>query len=246
MHVPHFAAYLLAGVITFIIPLTGPLERRVYRSNPSSLLKLVVYGINVASLWLLAGAAVWIDGWKLLLTSPAAGTNWLWMPTVSTIVLALAAAIFAISAILPLIQSLRGMRWRKAYGAAYRRAMSDIPGFLPNTTVERAAWIPMSLTAGICEEVLCRGFLIRFLHESDFGLPVFGALIVSSFIFGVAHLYQGTKAVLGTGITGAGLGLLFLVSNNLMVSIIVHILADLQVPFILRPIRNDAGLVEDD
>lgn len=149
---------------------------------------------------------------------------------------------YIICGLLPLIQSMRGIRWRRAYAAAYRRSLSDVPGLLPNTAIERAAWIPLSLTAGICEEILCRGFLIRFLHEGVFGIPVVIALVVSSLIFGLGHAYQGLKGVMGTAVSGLGFGLLFFLTGNLIASIIVHVLVDLQVPFVLRPIPGDLAV----
>jgi membrane protease YdiL (CAAX protease family) len=65
--------------------------------------------------------------------------------------------------------------------------LSDRPGLLPNTAVERAAFVLLSLTAGVCKEVLYRGFLIRFLHESVLALPMAGALAASALIFGLGH-----------------------------------------------------------
>jgi membrane protease YdiL (CAAX protease family) len=195
----------------------------------------------------LAATAVRIEGWARLFENPAAGIAWLWAPEVSKPVLSVAVGAFAICGLLPLVQSLRGPRWRRAYAAAYRRNFKDIPGFLPNTAAERMAWIALSLTAGVCEEVLFRGFFIRFLHEGGFGLPLIAALGASSLIFGLAHIYQGLKGVVGTTVAGFALGLLFLLSGSLTACIVLHVLLDLQAPFILHPIPEDAaGTAEAD
>ena len=61
----------------------------------------------------------------------------------------------------------------------------------------------MALTAGICEEFIFRGFVIAALFGA--GLSSWAAVIASSLMFGVAHLYQGKGGSVGTGI----LGLLF-------------------------------------
>jgi membrane protease YdiL (CAAX protease family) len=245
MHNFSLAADILAGVLALGIPLTGPFERRIYRSNPKTPLKLLTYGVNIVVLWTLAVAAVWMDGWGRLFENPAAGVGWLWSPTVSTIVLGVAVCGYMIAGLLPLIQSLRGLRWRRAYAAAFRRSTSDVPGLFPNTTLEYLAWIPLSLTAGVCEEVLFRGFLIRFLHESGFGLPLAAALVVSSLMFGLGHLYQGFKSVLGTTVAGFGLGLLFMLSGSLIASIVFHVLLDLQIPYVLRPIPEDDAIAAE-
>jgi len=243
MQSPAVAADILAGVLALAIPLTGLFERQVYRSNPDTRLKLLAYGINIIVLWALAIAAVWIGELGRLFESPAMGAGWLWGPAILGPVLSVVVGVYMILGLLPLIQSLRGLRWRRAYAAAIRRSASDIPGFLPNTAIERAAFVLVSLTAGVCEEVLFRGFLIRFLHEGGFALPLVGALALSSLAFGLGHLYQGPKGVLRTMIAGFAFGLLFLLSGSLILGIVLHVLVDLQVAYVLRPIPEDETTV---
>lgn len=47
-------------------------------------------------------------------------------------------------------------------------------------------------------------------------------------MFGVAHLGQGSKGMLVTGMTGAALGALYLITGSLLAPIILHILIDLR------------------
>lgn len=241
MHTSNLAIMIFVGLIVFGIPLTGPFERRIYRSDPATSLKFLAYGINLVVLWTLTAVAVRIDGLERLFARPAAGEAWLWAPSISSLALGLAAGAYVIVGFLPLIQSLRGMRWRLAYEAAIRRNFLDIPGLLPNTPTERAAWIALSFTAGICEEGLYRGFLIRFLHEGGVDMPLFAALVASSLIFGLAHVYQGARGVLATTIGGFALGLAFLLSGSLTLSIVLHVFMDLQLAYIVRPTLKPRG-----
>jgi membrane protease YdiL (CAAX protease family) len=229
------SAYILALVIALVVPLTGPLERRLYRAGSKTRLKFFAYGGTMILLWTLTLAAVRIEGVERLFDCPASGQDWLWAPAISSILLVIVAAAYAVAGLLPLIQSLRGERWRQAYEAAIRRSFSEIPGLLPNNAAEQAVWILVCVTAGICEEILYRGFLIRFLHESGFGLPLFAALMASSLIFGLAHVYQGAKGIVGTAIGGLAFGCLFLLSGSLIGCIALHVLLDLQMLFIIRP-----------
>lgn len=57
------------------------------------------------------------------------------------------------------------------------------------------------ITAGICEEVVYRGFLMQYFHTLPFHLSLAWAMVASSVIFGIAHLYQG---VAGGGAVGGG------------------------------------------
>ena len=75
---------------------------------------------------------------------------------------------------------------------------------LPRGGAEVAGWIALSLTAGLCEEVLFRGYLQKqfaaFTNNAAVGI------LCSAVLFGVAHVYQGlTKAVL-ISVEGALLG----------------------------------------
>jgi membrane protease YdiL (CAAX protease family) len=241
MNGSRLAADLLAVAIAVAIPLTGPLERRAYRANPETPLKLLVYGANFVLLWALTAAAVWIEGWGPLLQSPSAGVAWLWSPAISSPALCAVSGAYIVVALLPFVQSLRGLRWRRAYAGAYRRGFAEIPGLLPNTAVERTAWVFLSLTAGTCEEVLLRGFLIRFLHEGGLGMSLAVALVVSAMIFGLAHVYQGFKGVAGTALGGLVFGLIFLLSGSLIPGIVLHVLVDLQVAYVLRPVPDDVA-----
>jgi membrane protease YdiL (CAAX protease family) len=142
---------------------------------------------------------------------------------------------FFLLALMPLIQSLRGPRRRRAYAKAIRRHFEGLPGFLPDTAVERFGFALLSLTAGVCEEALFRGFLIRYLHEGPLALPLLPALAAASLAFGLGHLYQGGRAVLSTGLAGAAFGLVFLLSGSLIPGIVLHALIDLQAVYVLRP-----------
>ena len=245
MHASDFAADILMGLLALGLPLTGPIERRVYRSNPGTTLKLLTYGTTIALLWALAVAAVLVVGWAPLFDSPAVGTGWLWAPKIAKPALGLGVAAYMVVSLLPLIQSLRGRRLRRAYAAAYRRAFADIAGMLPNTAIERLGWVLLSLTAGLCEELLFRGFMIRFLNGLGLGLPLAAALVASSLIFGLAHAYQGPKGVIGATVGGLVFGLLFLLSGSLIPGMILHALVDLQVAYVLRPAVENAALTAE-
>lgn len=79
----------------------------------------------------------------------------------------------------------------RAKAAKAAKAASKLAFLLPSTKHERRwGWI-VCLTAGICEEVVYRGFLLHYLHFLPFHVSLTRALVVSSVIFGIGHLYQG-------------------------------------------------------
>jgi len=52
-------------------------------------------------------------------------------------------------------------------------------------------------------------------------------LLISSILFGFAHLYQGRKGVVGTSIIGLVFGLIFLASRSLFPGHFLHTAMDL-------------------
>ncbi|HEX2729856.1 MAG TPA: CPBP family intramembrane glutamic endopeptidase [Rubrobacteraceae bacterium] len=94
--------------------------------------------------------------------------------------------------------------------------MKPFPTLLPSTREERWVFAALSVTAGICEEILFRGFLLFYLQDFFLGLPLAAAVTVSSIVFGMAHLYQGGKGVLGTGVFVLGMALLYVWSGSLL------------------------------
>ncbi|HLI55625.1 MAG TPA: CPBP family intramembrane glutamic endopeptidase [Actinomycetota bacterium] len=96
---------------------------------------------------------------------------------------------------------------------------------VPETSAERRLAGAVTVTAGISEELLCRGLLIA-TGVGVFRLPVLVAAALAVLLFGLAHLYQGATGVLGTAIVGAVLTALYLASGSLLLPILVHIALD--------------------
>jgi membrane protease YdiL (CAAX protease family) len=96
---------------------------------------------------------------------------------------------------------------------------------LPDTTSERIAFIGLSLSAGICEEVVFRGFLLAAL------MPVLGntlaALLVSSFLFGVLHAYQNIFGVLRATLLGSALALPYALAGSIYPAMVAHTVIDI-------------------
>jgi uncharacterized protein len=95
----------------------------------------------------------------------------------------------------------------------------------------------LSLMAGIGEEVLFRGVIQAGLAER---LPTWLALGIAALLFGVAHWLTMTYAVLAA-LIGAYLGMLFLVTDNLLVPAVTHALYDVAALSILVRLKPEAA-----
>ena len=103
------------------------------------------------------------------------------------------------------------------------KALRELQWLLPHTQGELEAFMRVSATAGICEEILYRGFLAWFLAQ---WMPFWVAMMVSGVVFGLAHAYQGKSGVLKTGLIGIAFGGLTLLAQSLVPAILLHIAVD--------------------
>jgi uncharacterized protein len=85
---------------------------------------------------------------------------------------------------------------------------------LPQSRLELIPFSALAVTAGVCEEFLYRGFAMAVFLR--WGLPLGTAVVGSSLLFGLAHLYQGRGGFASTTI----LGLLFGAARAVLVSLV--------------------------
>ena len=86
----------------------------------------------------------------------------------------------------------------------------------------------VSISAGVCEEIVFRGFLVTYIVVLLDGSPYAGAVAVigSALIFAVLHAYQGWVATVKIGLLTVLFGMIFLMTSSLIPVIIVHFLID--------------------
>jgi membrane protease YdiL (CAAX protease family) len=216
---------VFAGVIAVVYPLwdhfvSWPRMLKTIRSGvPDARVK--VYRETIALEWLGAAviAALWLRGHR--------AWSALWLVAPSGWRLALGVALFALlawlmgkqmAAVPGKIAALTPERLQKA--RAKYEALSPI---VPHTPKERAWFWSTSLTAGFCEELVYRGFLVWALRPQ---LGLFGAAAASAICFGFAHAYQGPRLAIGTAVTGALFGALAIATGSIVPGMFIHALVD--------------------
>ena len=112
--------------------------------------------------------------------------------------------------------------WVRWSGAGQARSISPL---LPNGMTEGALWVLLSISAGISEEIVFRGYLQRQLTAFTGRASL--ALILQAAVFGIAHGYQGVHACLSIAIYGAMFTLLALWRKSLRPGIIAHAWTDI-------------------
>jgi hypothetical protein len=133
-------------------------------------------------------------------------------------------------------------------GAGLRRALAvqlrPVAALLPRSAAERRMFALLALTAGVCEEVLYRGFGLAALRWAAPGLGHPALIAITAAAFGLAHLYQGPPGVVMTGLVGAYLARIAIATGSLVPVMVLHALLDLRIlglPLDAVPVPGPTG-----
>lgn len=111
----------------------------------------------------------------------------------------------------------------------------SVVAMVPRTPVERRLFAAVAVTAGICEELLFRGFLLAVGTAAWPGAPDWLLVVVGAALFGLAHAYQGVSGVLGTAAIGVALGATYALTGSLLIPVVLHAAIDLRVLLLRVP-----------
>lgn len=175
-----------------------------------------IYGSSAISLWVLAGITVVVTvasgtsmaaiGW----TAPGVAETVLW-----------SAAIMVGGLVFLVVAHRLGLRESEFL---YR--------ILPTTPSEKLAFVGLSVTAGICEELVFRGFLIWALTVAVGSIAL--AVLLSSVVFGVLHAYQRPAGAVRAAALGGLLALPYLATGSVLPGVIAHAGLDIAAGLWLR------------
>jgi CAAX protease family protein len=226
--------HVIALLLIVIAPIWDHFATERLKASKESRVKIAYYRTMVIVGWLTSVIALAAVGWRPIFTfnrESSANVAWLPQHTGSRTFVAgvLAGLLFMIA--LSALQARRSAAIQEKMEKAFLR----FSFFLPLNAVERTWWVFVSLTAGITEEILYRGFLIHYFFAAPFHAALAVAVIVSSVVFGAGHLYQGMAGFISAVILGLLFSAVFLMTGNLLLPMILHALIDLRVLLILRP-----------
>jgi membrane protease YdiL (CAAX protease family) len=97
---------------------------------------------------------------------------------------------------------------------------ASIQTFLPRRPGEILLWVGVCVSAGICEDVVFRGYFQKQFEA--FTNSRWIALFLQAALFGISHGYQGLEACFKIAVYGAMFGLLALWRRSLRPGMIAH------------------------
>ena len=226
--------WLLVLFLVVVQPLVGYYRFTRLTAPPGPIptpRKLRLYALVVASQWALTAAAAWVLARRGLALADLGLRG-------SPPALATLAAVLATLAVLGgTWLSLRTLA--REPGASLPSHLVKVVRILPASGSERAGFTLVALTAGVCEEILYRGYLVyafdRVLPSSWWSMLLAGAL------FGAAHAYQGVRGMVATGLLGAFLGAVYVAGGSLWPGIFLHAVVDLANGYALGPLGGRPG-----
>jgi membrane protease YdiL (CAAX protease family) len=224
----------LALFLVLVFPVWDRYETRRLKASTDPRRRIRAYQITIA--WQIVAVALLLATVPAaLLFAPPAEVARLGIHPSPTIGIAIVVGLLA-GAMLPVVLTRRDPKAREKL----ERQLDTIGFFLPRSDEERRWFAALSVVVGICEEIIFRGWLIRWLAGAPLGLGLIAAVVVAAAIFGIDHGYQGVAGIIATTVLALVFTILFFAMGTLWVPIAVHAVIDLRV-LLLIP-RTEPGL----
>ena len=209
--------WILLATIVLVVPLYSYFNRRRLETIAGAH-RRSLYVRSMAVLWMLALVTLYA-WWRHGRPFDALGFQLL--PGIVTT----SAEIVCVMAAIAIVVRLRKMAtWSPEKKAALRGRIGAVAVVVPRTKSELALFLGVALTAGICEELLYRGFL--FAVAAPF-VTIYGAAVVSAIVFGLGHTYQGVRGIALTAAVGLFLGAFYFLTGSIVFPMILHVLIDI-------------------
>ena len=217
-HPPHNPRALIApwwhcGLMVLLIAATSAFGSMHSAKTSMTSHHLANYGVTIVFEWALAGLAFW--GIRLrktplqqVLGEHRRGLNEFFIDIA-------AAALFWIFSLLVLAALAVILRLFHL-----ESAQKQISQLAPASLAEAALWIALSVSAGICEEFVFRGYLQQQFTRATGRVWV--GVLISAVLFGGAHGYEGIAGMLMITVYGALFSILAIKRGSLRAGMIAH------------------------
>lgn len=229
-----WADHALAATLVLLLPApvwsVARLARRIESGDARARLRF--YGWGIAEQWTLTLLLGMLWHWSgrpgatLGVVAPAGTAAWI------SVALCVATAILLAAQVRSVLESGEAR-------ASVRSQLDGSPGVriaMPGSAAEMRGFAAVGVTAGICEELLYRGFALWYLSAL---LPRGWAIVGAVAIFGIGHAYQGARGVLMTALAGGIAMAVYLWTASLIAPMVIHATLDLANGFIAY--RSTAG-----
>lgn len=218
---PNIIDHILIFIIGILLPLRSVKAQDMLKKITfTPMMKSRLYLGNSLSLWAMAGI---LAGINWFMGRPPAGFGLHWPPAALNAYAYWALGGFVLLYGFDLVYETSFPKTRKQTITEWQE---NIP-FLPVSFREFKQFIPLALTAGICEEFIFRGYFITYFYNlvgKDFA---YLAIVIPTLIFAMVHQYQGKKAMIKIFFMAIFFGLIYYFTGSLWQVMLLHFFVDL-------------------
>ncbi|MEY9096301.1 CPBP family intramembrane glutamic endopeptidase [Paenibacillus sp. RC84] len=219
--------HFIALYTCLLIPISGYFKRKKLKHVNEDKAKEKAYLLLHAVYWIAALPIILIDP-SVFWVRHSLELSWLWHT------LFVAALVYLlVFNVLPLILIRYNAELKEEAQLGYLKRQHT----LPTTNRQHHLFVWVSITVGITEEVLYRGFLYNYGIEL-WGLSGIASAILVSAVFGLAHFTQGPSGIISSFIFGVVMSWLYFITGSLLLPILLHILYDLKIIAVQRALKE--------
>ena len=151
-------------------------------------------------------------------------------------------AVLAAAMLIQTAQQIGKARSEPRFREQLAEQVAPLEAMMPRSQAELRQFDRLAWTAGVCEELAYRGYLLWYLQH---WVPLWAAVLLASLAFGAVHLYEGRSAAARIAVLAAISCGLYLGSGSLWIPIVVHAVFDmLQVRLALVGLEPPTGSAE--
>ncbi len=212
--------HALLAMLTIAVPVWGTLQhgytrRRIEAGHTSA--RAIGYAMIIAVEWTLVAFILWL--WQ----SQGRSMDSLGVATLAGWPAWLGVGLAIVACALIVGQGVSIARNQEKL-LELRPMFEKLLALMPASRPELRLFMGVSATAGICEEVIYRGFLIAyFLAVTN----VWIAIGVSAVIFGLGHVYQGPTGFIKITMVGLVFAGLYVLTGSLWAPMLLHTVIDI-------------------
>jgi len=210
----------LALIVVVGYPVWDWFHMRHARAQRTPAVRLMLYRTIVVVLWATAVCAVWLVGNDF---QHLAVTGFPSLQITTGIAWGLCGGVLVAT-----LGSLAAVYVSKPVAVKFGSALAPISFLLPRSVSERWWFAAVSVTAGVCEEIIYRGFLPH-VGTAVLGMHWVPVVVISLLAFGTAHTYQGVRGAIGATLLGGVFMAIYLGLGVLWPAMVVHALIDLRI-----------------
>jgi uncharacterized protein len=202
---------LILGLSAAGVARMGHLAHRQPRLIPN-------YLLTIAYEWVLAALAFWGIRMRRVPPQQLLGE---WRPGARAWLSDFAIAVLFWAIALMLLSVLaQGLHYGFGSNVDPRKIADVTRRLAPSTATEMVLFLILSISAGICEEFVFRGYLQQ--QFARIGGGIWSGVVLAALLFGCAHSYEGLAGVLLIAAYGAMFGVLVLFRRGLRTGMIAH------------------------